>query len=410
MSSSLGNEYGETDTEDEVVAGSNRYTSYMQINYNFKGFYTTGIYAARVTTAHEFHHSIQAGNYIFRYDLDGFLYELTSTSMEHFVYPEIRDYLQYLNTYFGDTQHSLGYNEGLQEYALAIWNFYLKDLFGYSIIKKQWELMPQMRALQAIANSFGDYNTSFGEQFNKFGIWTYYTNYRTKPGSYFEDAAYYPLVQPTAVLQMKDSTISVNSNSVPVSNNFITFTRKDTLVSTKDSLSSKIDTLVTIISNIDIDNGINNTTSELPFSFTMYDYQQDGSVKLADNFYETFSADKPAFWVTSAILNTIVVDSNIYVVLNTDYVFPSPFIYNKNSYIYIPAKPDADGNSYLNIYNIAMKLVYSANPSVGNQFGHKVVMWNGLDNQNKKLSTGVYIYVTKSNNEIKKGKLVILNE
>lgn len=410
ISPDLGSEYGETDPEDEVISGSNRYTTYMMLNYNFKGFYTNGISAARVTTAHEFHHSIQAGNYILRYDLDEFFYELTSTSMEHFVYPEIRDYLQYLTTYFYNTQHSLGYNGTLQEYALAIWNFYLKDLFGYGIIKRQWELMPQMRALQAIANSIADYNTSFGEQFNKFGIWTYYTNYRTKPGSYFEDASYYPVVQPTAVLQMKDSTISINSTSVPVSNNFITFTRKDTLVSTKDSLSSKVDTLVTIITNIDIDNGISNTTAELPFDFTLYDYQQNGSTKLADNYYEAFTADKPAFWITSAILNTKVIDSTIYIVQNLDYAFPSPFNYKNNAFLYIPAQPDTYGDTFLNIYNVAMKLVYSTNQNVINYLGHKVLRWNGLDNQNKKLSTGVYIYVTKSNNEIKKGKLVILNE
>ena len=159
--SSLGNEYGETDPDSEVEPGSGTFTSYMLINGDYSGFFTNGINAARVTVAHEFHHSIQIGNYIYRYDLDGFFYELTSVSMEHFVYPTIRDYLQYLPSYFYNTQNSLGLNGTLQEYALAIWNIFLKDNFGFDIIKKQWQLMPQLRALQAIANSFTDYNTSF---------------------------------------------------------------------------------------------------------------------------------------------------------------------------------------------------------------------------------------------------------
>ena len=219
--STLGNEYGETDPEDEVVPGSGRYTSYMMINGDYSGFYTNGINAARVTVSHEFHHSIQIGNYIYRYNLDEFFYELTSTAMEHFVYPTIRDYVQYLPYYFYNTQNSLGLNGTFQEYALAIWNIFQKDAFGYDIIKKEWELMPQMRALQAIANGFADYNASFGEQLNKFGIWTYYTNYRSIPNMYFEDAVYYPVILPVANLQLTSSSTSVQSNSVPVSNNFI---------------------------------------------------------------------------------------------------------------------------------------------------------------------------------------------
>ncbi len=150
---SLGNSYGYTEPENEVAPGTNRYTSYMVIDNSFAGFYTSGINAARVTVAHEFHHSIQIGDYIYRYDLDEFFYELTSTSMEHFVYPSIHDYYQYLPGYFDDTQFSLGKNFGSrnQEYGLAIWNIFLKDNFGYDIIKKEWQLLPQMRALQAIS-------------------------------------------------------------------------------------------------------------------------------------------------------------------------------------------------------------------------------------------------------------------
>ena len=164
----LGNSYGYTEPETEITPGSGRYTSYMVIDNDYTGFYTTGINAARVTVAHEFHHSIQIGDYIYRYDTDEFFYELTSTSMEHFVYPTIHDYYEYLPYYFNDPQNCFGKNGSLQEYALAIWDIFLQKNFGYDIIKKQWELMPQMRALQAISNSLIDYQTSFGEQLNKF--------------------------------------------------------------------------------------------------------------------------------------------------------------------------------------------------------------------------------------------------
>jgi hypothetical protein len=64
------------DTQFEGTKGP----SYMEVNSNFTGFPTQGINAVRVTVAHEFHHSIQVGNYIYR-DLDAWFHEMTSTSM-----------------------------------------------------------------------------------------------------------------------------------------------------------------------------------------------------------------------------------------------------------------------------------------------------------------------------------------
>jgi hypothetical protein len=417
-------EYGETDPENEVISGSNRYTSYMMIESDFSNESDTsspfldyrgakGINAARVTVAHEFHHAIQMGDYILRYDSDAFFYELTSTSMEHFVYPNLKDYLQYLPSYFYNTQNSFAQNGTYQEYALTIWNIFLKDKFGYDIIKQQWELMPQMRALQAIENSFTNYNTSFGEQFNSFGIWTYYTNYRTIPNKYFEDAVYYPVIRPVANLQMTSSMISVNLNTEPVTNSFVSIVNlnnSDSLISSPDSIITNHDSLTAIITNADVYKGINSSDSTLPFSFSLYNYAKEGSTKLTDNYYESFSADQPSFWITTTILKDKIIDTSAYVVQNIDYVFPSPFSYSKNAAIYIPAKPDAFGSADVYIYNIAMKLVYSINELVLYYRGHKVVKWNGLDNHNNKLSSGVYIYVTKSGNDINKGKLVIFNE
>ena len=56
----------------------------MMIDNDFTSYFSSGINGARVTVAHEFHHSIQGGNYIFRPE-DTFFYEITSTAMEEFV-------------------------------------------------------------------------------------------------------------------------------------------------------------------------------------------------------------------------------------------------------------------------------------------------------------------------------------
>ena len=395
----LGNTYGYTEIEDEVVPGSSRYTSYMVIDNDFSGFYTTGINAARVTVAHEFHHSIQVGNYIYRYDLDEFFYELTSTSMEHFVYKTIPDYFQYLPSYFNNTQNSLGQNGSSSEYALAIWNIFLKDNFGYDIIKKQWQLMPQMRALQAIANSLADYNTSLGEELNTFGIWAYFTNYRAVPNQYFSSAANYPAIRPVTTLQYSPPSKTVQLTTQPVSNSFIQFVN-----------SANRDTLVSLITNADLSKGVDSTNAVVPFEYSLFSQSQAGAVKLTNDYYQKLTVDKPAFWLNGVFLNNQILEVGKYVAENIDYPFPSPFYYKKNAYLYIPAQPDALGYADLNIYSPSMKLVFSAHEHVVYISGQKVIRWDGLDKNNSKLASGVYLFVTKSGDNIAKGKLVIFNE
>ena len=129
--------YGETIPENSL--GNSKYTSYMRIDNDYRGFPTKGISGAQVTVAHEFHHTIQIGNYILR-DSDIYFYELTSTAMEDFVYTTVNDYYNYLRDYFNFPNKAFAKYGG---YELAIWNIFLKDKYGYNIIKRQWELMPK---------------------------------------------------------------------------------------------------------------------------------------------------------------------------------------------------------------------------------------------------------------------------
>jgi hypothetical protein len=78
---------------------------------------------------------------------------------------------------------------------------YLQENFGFGILKRQWELIPSTAAILAINQSLNEVSTSFPRELNKFGIWTYFTNFRWIPGKYFEEAANYPLVTPTFTIQ-----------------------------------------------------------------------------------------------------------------------------------------------------------------------------------------------------------------
>ena len=148
----------------------------MMIDNDFSNHFTTGINGARVTVAHEFHHSIQGGNYIFR-SADTFFYELTSTAMEEFVFDDINDYYAYIPSYFRNPETPLPLTNG---YNTATWDIFLRDNFDYDIIKRQWELMPSVRAMFAINTSIFEYGSSFASEYNRYGICYIHSQMKTR--------------------------------------------------------------------------------------------------------------------------------------------------------------------------------------------------------------------------------------
>jgi hypothetical protein len=73
-----GGVYGYTEFEDNITDYT--YRSYIVIDNDFSNYATKGLNGARATIAHEFHHAIQIGNYIYRSE-DNYYFEATSTAM-----------------------------------------------------------------------------------------------------------------------------------------------------------------------------------------------------------------------------------------------------------------------------------------------------------------------------------------
>jgi hypothetical protein len=383
-------------TESDRQITPNTSTSFIVMDNSFAGesYYTNGIDAARVTIAHEFHHGIQFGNYIYRLS-DTFYHELTSTSMETFVFNSIHDYYQYLPSYFNYTQLSFSRNSG---YNLAIWNIFLRDQLGANVIKRSWELMPTERALNAISEAIQEAGSTFKTELNLFGQWTYFTGSRAFPGSYFKDAANYPLVSPAMLLNLSQSPATLQTQ--PMSNNFIVLTAP---------ASSGTDTLVSIITNSDIANGVSNPYSDLQVKYSLTNSNTSGFRNITGNYYSQMSPGNNLLLSESDIYNKIPVNGGQPVFNEITYVYPQPFRYSKNNYLYFPAEISSSGTIDLYIYSIDMNLIYFGKRTVVPN--NKVIInWNGFDNKNRKLATGVYIYLTDSGGTIKKGKFVVFNE
>ncbi|GAB6282422.1 MAG: hypothetical protein STSR0008_11680 [Ignavibacterium sp.] len=391
----ISNVYGYTQPENEITNGSNKYYTYMVIHNSFNDFFTEGINAAKVTVAHELFHGIQLSNYVAKFDgnelVDSFFYELNSTAMEDFVFPFINDYLGYMKGYFNNTSKAFAEFSG---YELAVWNIFLQKKFGFNIIKRQWEFLVYQRALSAINNSLIEVGYNFGEAFSEFGIWTYFTNYRSISNKYFDDAKLYPIIKPMQTISFSPPRNDLNLK--PTSNTFLKLIN-----------NGNNDTLYSIITNSDVQNGINNPTSTFSIEYDIYNYEVSNSEFLTNNYFKKVNTTNPIFWLTSEILNNEIVKEGISTPPSVDF-YPSPFVYNKNQFISFKVEEVGDGFAELYIFSSAMNLVYKSKLPI--QLNKKICVWNVLKENGEKLNSGVYIYYIKTQNKEKKGKLVIIND
>jgi hypothetical protein len=394
--------YGAT-TPETNIPNTTTFESYIEIDNSFnknEGYNSFGINAARVTAAHEFHHAIQLGNYIFRSE-DTYYYELTSTAFEEFVYDEVNDYYAYMNSYFRNTSGRLEDNSG---YNLAIWNIFLKERFededpmlGYNIVKRSWEYLVSERAIIAVAKAMRDYDKSFANEFNTFGDWLHFTDMNTKTGEFFEEASNYPQVRSNYTIELNNDPMTMTFQSEPTSINFFKFL---------DYSQGFTDTIVAVISNSDIYGSTsegNNAIVEFTFGNNIF----PKSNSINDFYYSSIEGDKTEFIQESYIINNLLSYQNI----NRgeiDFVFPQPFNFAVDQWINIPTYPDLTNRADLNIYSSDMNLVYSGTEAIVTN-DYITVKWDGRDNSGNKVASGVYVYVTKANGKIKKGKFVIFN-
>jgi hypothetical protein len=394
--------YGAT-TPETNISGTTTYESYIEIDNSFsknEGYNSFGIDAARVTAAHEFHHAIQLGNYIFRSD-DTYFYELTSTAFEEFVYDDVNDYYAYMPSYFRNTSNKLEDNSG---YNLAVWNIFLTERFmnedpmlGHNIVKRSWEYLPKNRAIIAVAKAMRDFNKSFAQEFNTFGDWLYFTNKNSKQGEFFTEAENYPLVKSNYTLELEETEKKITFQSKPTSINYFTFL---------DFSQGFTDTIVAVLSNSDV-YGSTSEGNDLQIEFSLGNKVFSKANSINDYYYSSIQGESVEFIQESYIINNSLSSSGTKRD-DIDFVYPQPFKYNTDDWLNIPTYPDLSNRAELNIYSPDMNLVFSDKIQII-MSDNIVVKWDGKDNYGNKLASGVYIYVTKANGKIKKGKFVIFN-
>ena len=200
--------YGNTasygSTHPEQGAGDSA-TSYCVIDNDFSEskYAVKGYEALKVTTAHEFFHTIHFSyKYGLQYQLSWWM-EQSAVWMEDRVWDDVNDYLAYLYFFFGGVKDGIEYpvyskstslteSSGMFKYGATVWAMYLAEKFGDDLIRLIWE---QLREAQfpGIAN-FNDAileasagKTGLPEALNEFAVWNYFTGERANTDDFYHD-------------------------------------------------------------------------------------------------------------------------------------------------------------------------------------------------------------------------------
>lgn len=400
----LGNYYGVTAWEEEVTQGSGTYQTFMQIDNDYDGYFTEGFDGARVTAAHEFHHAIQLGNYVERYGTDAYWYEITSTSMEEFMYDNVNDYYGYFDHYFRNPERAFNRNNvsNLDGYDLCIWNIYLKERFGYDIIKRIWELMPEHKALKAIDLALKDpqYSSSFQDEYHNFGIWCFFTGHRYQPNQYFDEAKNYPVIDPLMTTYVSEIPVAFSVN--PASNTYMQFT---------NITATKKDTLMALISNGDIAQALEDKGVTTSINYTLDKNPIQNGYSISGEYNYQLDAENSALFLMAEFLNNVLPNQGGSSGLLEDYAYPSPYDYRKyqDEVMVFNFSSLIKGEISLNIYTLSMERIYE-NKYYFVTNGTNKITWNARNNNGEKLDSGVYIYAIKHDAGVTKGKVVIVND
>ena len=189
---------------------------YMQMDNDYAEsiYETNGEAGMRVTLAHEMFHAVQ-----FTYWVGGnevlWWQEATAVFMEEIVYPQINDYLQYLNpnyfcsTLFEDPSLPLHYSStsscDAHMYGVAVFCHFLNEsnpAHGQEAIRYSFERQRDLRSgdLSVVIRALeAKMDQPIRDLLATFWVWSYFSGSRARPGLFFHEASAFSSPPPSKV-------------------------------------------------------------------------------------------------------------------------------------------------------------------------------------------------------------------
>jgi hypothetical protein len=357
----------------------------------------------KITVAHEFHHAIQMSYGEQEIPKPLTIYEMTSTWMEYRLFPEVKDYLQYVNGLFTYPE-VCPFGNGLPEngYRWSIFGHYIYKYFGDSLLLRTWEKIGEgINAYDALNSAFMEKGTNLMTAWCNFLPWLYYTNERAIEGEYFADAKLFPLFS----FYKKENFKSPSFLDEGKMQSFEVRAFQCILPTQEDN---SLDTFNVFISNTDLQSAIRQYESNKTYSLILTDFENNQCQQISGTkYFFGIHAEK------GDICNyTFFVMSN-----PVSIVYPNPYKppYDKSLNFPLPDNAVISDYAVLTIYSDDMQRIISkkkevvVNTTIREKEKHDRVL--SLDSSElEDLTSGVYIYSIDYKGKTSYGKFVIIRK
>lgn len=415
----LGVYYGITYLEQLVPGSDNRYSCYMEIENDFRGFPTDPVESIEVTSAHEYFHAVQV-NYAYR-DEDIFFMEMCSTWMEDYAHTQVNDYLNYLPSFFNHINYPFSYTNGSFEYASSLWNHMIVKKYGPTPIRKIWENIPAMNAMQAIRQVLFELGTSFEHELASFGLWNYFTGSRSDVEHFYPEGYLYPEVRPFVTDAMLDHHYFLESSMSKLSSNYYQIS---------DLINNySIGIIVTNLEVPQLDSYGNPDASEKDdLSFDIFMLPEDSLevreflaqnqlIKISQHHAARLNIREKEKWVAQSVVfrpdgsyqvkqffPAVFSEENRNFIQN---IFPNPFIVGNSEPLIISVYLHDQTEGELYIYSSDGRKMKSYQFDASN-FYFTSFEWDGIDESGRQAGSGTYIAVLRvgSRTDLKKFAII----
>ncbi len=408
--------YGYTDIAKQVagppISPFPKFTSFAVIDNDFSDqdstffddgskrptFRETGLMGLKITIAHEFHHMIQFGYGDPSYPSFN---EMTSTFMEYRVYPETRDYLQFVKSLFSNfSKYIFGDPISSVGYRYAIFMQYIYRMYGDAPCLKMWEKIGNgIEPIPAFESALHFVGSSLPSAFANFLPWIYYSGNKSIAGRFFPHANEFPPIKYAFESVFQPPAFMTSNRLRP----FEIQPVRCFLPSQQPNVLD--DTLVILMVNLDLQSAIQQRRdSTVTYSITISNAYIDNAKQLypRELFYK-FSSDY------SLIADSIFWNVG-YLTVTLRNPFPNPWKM-KSEELNFPVPTEAPTNEKveLRLFDANMNEVvlplYEYSISVVDKF--RVVHF-GIGEFPVELSSGIYFFKVRYKNNEVFGKLGVI--
>lgn len=377
--------YGGTQFDPPPVIGQTC-ESFIEIDNDYQGFYSPGIEGLKVTAAHEFQHAIQLGAYGYWGAENIYAYELTSTWFEDVVYPDVKDYFQYLHNYFEGMSVGLSFNTGSYGgYERCIWAHYLAKKFGPDVIREIWAQWTQsfIVSVDTVLKKPA-YGSNLESAFAEFNYWNYFTGDRADTAQYYPEGNHYPRFKPLQSVPFNGSTTTVTGEVYPLSSSMYEFVEHGNVITA-------------ILANVDVEHAklystiLQKADVTLSSSALISPYQT-----LSNGLKIKTEVDFPSLWRTFYSLSLLHPE-----------VSPNIFLPASATRLILPISEYKANSAVVYFFSSSLSLVCSIPANTEYAFGNRAIIIPASEIRSK-LSSGIYFVIAKTPDNEFRWKLAVV--